>query len=104
MIKQSAASYEGLRAPTEVTGPSSHGQAQQSASISQTTALSSTTNPTSEEPKVVTMSLIVTSGLFLVTTLIYIHFCILKVALFQPMPSQAALTDWIEHTSADGRT
>uniref|UniRef100_A0A1J3JQF4 Pre-mRNA-processing protein 40B n=1 Tax=Noccaea caerulescens TaxID=107243 RepID=A0A1J3JQF4_NOCCA len=73
----SATSYEGLRAPTEVTGPSSHGQAQQSASISQTTALSSTMNPTSEQP---------------------------KAALFQPMPSQAALTDWIEHTSADGRT
>lgn len=61
MNKQSATSYEGSRAPTQVIGPSSHGQAQHRASISQTTAQSSIMNPTFEQPKVVTMFLIVTT-------------------------------------------
>lgn len=59
--EQSATSYEGSRAPNQVTGPSSHGQVQQRASISQTTAPSSIINPTFEQAKVVTMSLIVTT-------------------------------------------
>ncbi|XP_023641731.1 pre-mRNA-processing protein 40B isoform X4 [Capsella rubella] len=71
-----ATSYEGSRAPTQVTGSSSHNQAQQRASISQTTAQSSIMNPTFEQP---------------------------KAAFFQPIPSQELLTDWVEHTSADGR-
>ncbi|CAH2053286.1 unnamed protein product [Thlaspi arvense] len=70
-----AASYEGLRAPTQAIGPSSHGQAQQRESISQTTA-PSIINPTFEQP---------------------------KAAFIQPIPSLEALTDWVEHTSADGR-
>ncbi|KAL1197667.1 Pre-mRNA-processing protein 40B [Cardamine amara subsp. amara] len=71
-----ATSYEGSRAPTQVTGPGSHGRVQQIASISQTAAPSSIINPTFEEP---------------------------KAASFQPIPSQGALTDWVEHTSADGK-
>ncbi|CAL9221499.1 unnamed protein product [Arabidopsis halleri] len=72
----SATSYEGSRAQPQVTGPSSHSQAQQRASISQTTAQSSILNPTFEQP---------------------------KEAFSKPIPSQEALTDWVEHTSADGR-
>lgn len=73
---QGATSFEHLRAPTQVTGPSSHSQAQQSAPISQANAPSSIMNPAFEHP---------------------------KVASSQPIPSQEAATDWVEHTSADGR-
>ncbi|KAF8081240.1 hypothetical protein N665_0899s0025 [Sinapis alba] len=73
---QNATSFEHLRAPTQVTGPSSHSQAQQSAPISQANAPSSIMNPTFEHP---------------------------KVAFSQPIPSQEAARDWVEHTSADGR-
>ncbi|XP_006406474.2 pre-mRNA-processing protein 40B isoform X2 [Eutrema salsugineum] len=72
----SGTSYETLRAPTQVIGPNSHGQAQPRASISQTAALSSIMIPTFEQP---------------------------KAALFQPIPSQVTVIDWVEHTSADGR-
>ena len=61
MDKQGATSFEHLRAPTQVTGPSSHSQAQQSAPISQANAPSSIMNPAFEHPKVSTMSLIVTT-------------------------------------------
>lgn len=104
MNKQSATPFGHLRAPTQVTGPSSHSQAQQSAPISQANAPSSIMNPTFEHPKVSTMYFIVTTSvLFLVTALIYVFFCALKVASSQPIPSQEAATDWVEHTSADGR-
>lgn len=75
---QSATSFEHLRAPTQVTGPSSHSQsqAQQIAPISQANAPSSIMNPTFEHP---------------------------KVDFSQPIPSQEAVTDWVEHTSADGK-
>ncbi|XP_018493599.1 pre-mRNA-processing protein 40B isoform X2 [Raphanus sativus] len=75
---QSATSFEHLRAPTQVTGPSSHSQsqAQQRAPISQANAPSSIMNPTFENP---------------------------KVDFSQPIPSQEAVTDWVEHTSADGK-
>ncbi|CAF1932503.1 BnaC05g33110D [Brassica napus] len=73
---QSATSFGHLRAPTQVTGPSSHSQAQQSAPISQDNAPSSITNPTFVHP---------------------------KVASSQPIPFKEAATDWVEHTSADGR-
>ncbi|CAE6226708.1 unnamed protein product [Arabidopsis arenosa] len=43
--------FSGSRAPPQVTGPSSHSQAQHRASISQTTAQSSILNPTFEQPK-----------------------------------------------------
>jgi len=66
--KQSATSYEGSRVPPQVTGPSIHSQAQQRASIIHTSAESSIMNPTFEQPKVVTMSFILTTfyTLFLV--------------------------------------
>ncbi|KFK39294.1 hypothetical protein AALP_AA3G226000 [Arabis alpina] len=48
----SATSYESSRAPTQVMGPSSHGQAQQSASINQSTAQSSIMKQTLEQPKI----------------------------------------------------
>ncbi|ANM63695.1 pre-mRNA-processing protein 40B [Arabidopsis thaliana] len=72
----SATSYEGSRVPPQVTGPSIHSQAQQRASIIHTSAESSIMNPTFEQP---------------------------KAAFLKPLPSQKALTDWVEHTSADGR-
>ncbi|CAH8328868.1 unnamed protein product [Eruca vesicaria subsp. sativa] len=72
----SATPFEHLRAPSQATGPSSHSQAQQREPISQANAPFSVMNPTFEHPKVV---------------------------FSQPIPSQEVVTDWVEHTSADGR-
>ncbi|KAJ0264497.1 Pre-mRNA-processing protein 40B [Hirschfeldia incana] len=73
---QSATSFEHLRAPTQVIGQSSHSQAPQRAPISQVNAPSSVMNPTFEHP---------------------------QVDFSQPILSEEAVTDWVEHTSADGK-